>query len=140
MVKEDGNTPVVTLFKSTTAAIVSSNPVNSTPFYTMSKQAEDADLLYKANLNTRSVLAFTSAAPKARFIGITTSKDFYCIFSGLQIEYLEDYMQRLRQTTMKCWAIQLLHGVVARSSTCLVLNIVELQIRVHSLLRDDIFQ
>lgn len=42
MVKEDGNTPVVTLFKSTTAAIVSSNPVNPTPFYTMSKQAEDA--------------------------------------------------------------------------------------------------
>ncbi|KAL7586887.1 hypothetical protein Lser_V15G35727 [Lactuca serriola] len=106
--QEDGNTPVVTLFKSATAAIVSSNPVNPTPFYTMSKQAEAADLLYKANLNTGSVLeyalAFTSAAldkycvkwsaaPKTGFIDITTSKDFYRIFSGLQIEYLEDSMQ-----------------------------------------------
>lgn len=59
-----------------------------------------ADLLYKANLNTGSVLeyslAFTSAAldkycgkwsavPKTGFIDITTSKDFYRIYSGLQI-------------------------------------------------------
>lgn len=58
------------------------------------------DLLYKANLNTGSVLeyalAFTSAAldkycskwsaaPKTGFIDITTSKDFYRIYSGLQI-------------------------------------------------------
>lgn len=58
------------------------------------------DLLYKANMNTGSVLeyalAFTSAAldkfcskwsaaPKTGFIDITTSKDFYRIYSGLQI-------------------------------------------------------
>ncbi|KAI3819039.1 hypothetical protein L1987_12861 [Smallanthus sonchifolius] len=106
--QENGNSPVVTLFKSATAAMVSSNHVNPAPFYTMSKQAEAADLLYKANLNTGSVLeyalAFTSAAldkyctkwsaaPKTGFIDITTSKDFYRIFSGLQIEYLEDCMQ-----------------------------------------------
>ncbi|KAJ0553699.1 putative cytoplasmic FMR1-interacting, CYRIA/CYRIB, Rac1 binding domain-containing protein [Helianthus annuus] len=106
--QEDGNSPIVTLFKSATAATVSSNHVNPAPFYTMSKQAEAADLLYKANLNTGSVLeyalAFTSAAldkyctkwsaaPKTGFIDITTSKDFYRIFSGLQIEYLEDCMQ-----------------------------------------------
>ncbi|VFQ87434.1 unnamed protein product [Cuscuta campestris] len=63
------------------------------------------DLLYKANIDTGSVLeyalAFTSAAldkycgkwstaPKTGFIDITTSKDFYRIFSGLQIEYLEE--------------------------------------------------
>jgi hypothetical protein len=56
-------------------------------------------LLYKSNLNSGSVLeyalAFTSAAldrhyskwsatPKTGFIDITTSKDFYRIFSGLQ--------------------------------------------------------
>ncbi|CAN1782399.1 Aspartate-semialdehyde dehydrogenase [Linum perenne] len=58
------------------------------------------DLLYKANINSGSVLeyalAFTSAAldkfctkwstaPKTGFIDITTSKDFYQIYSGLQI-------------------------------------------------------
>lgn len=43
--QEDGNTPVVTLFKSATAAIVSSNRVNPAPFYTMSKQAEAAGML-----------------------------------------------------------------------------------------------
>lgn len=58
------------------------------------------DLLYKANLNTGSVLeyalAFTSAAldkycskwsaaPKTGFIDIAISKDFYRIYSGLQI-------------------------------------------------------
>lgn len=58
------------------------------------------DLLCKANMNTGSVLeyalAFTSAAldkycgkwsaaPKTGFLDITTSKDFYRIFSGLQI-------------------------------------------------------
>lgn len=59
-----------------------------------------ADLLYKANINTGSVLeyalAFTSAAldkycskwsgaPKTGFVDITTSRDFYRIYSGLQI-------------------------------------------------------
>lgn len=59
-----------------------------------------ADLLYKANLNAGSVLeyalAFTSAAldkycskwsamTKTGFVDITTSKDFYRIYSGLQI-------------------------------------------------------
>ncbi|GMJ12210.1 PIROGI 121, KLUNKER, PIROGI [Hibiscus trionum] len=104
-----GDSPVVNLFKSATSAIVS-NPrcSNPTSFYTMSKQAEAADLLYKANLNTGSVLeyslAFTSAAldkycskwsaaPKTGFIDITTSKDFYRIYSGLQIGYLEQSVQ-----------------------------------------------
>ncbi|XP_057549982.1 protein PIR isoform X1 [Amaranthus tricolor] len=105
----DEESPLVNLLKSTTTAIVS-NPNCSNPasFYTMSKQAEAADLLYKANLNTGSVLeyalAFTSAAldkycnkwsatPKTGFIDITTSKDFYRIFSGLQIEHLEETVQ-----------------------------------------------
>ncbi|KAF4392249.1 hypothetical protein F8388_012705 [Cannabis sativa] len=67
-----------------------------------------ADLLYKANMNTGSVLeyalAFTSAAldkycskwsaiPKTGFVDITTSKDFYRIYSGLQIGYLEESEQ-----------------------------------------------
>ncbi|GMI84622.1 PIROGI 121, KLUNKER, PIROGI [Hibiscus trionum] len=104
-----GDSPVVNLFKSATAAIVSHPRCpNPTSFYTMSKQAEAADLLYKANLNTGSVLeyalAFTSAAldkycskwsaaPKTGFIDITTSKDFYRIYSGLQIGYLEQSVQ-----------------------------------------------
>ena len=64
------------------------------------------DLLYKANMNTGSVLeyalAFTSAAldkyctkwsaaPKTGFIDITTSKDFYRIYSGLQIVRNRDF-------------------------------------------------
>ncbi|XP_044482624.1 protein PIR [Mangifera indica] len=104
--QDGGDSPIVNLFKSATSAIVS-NPgcPNPTSFYTMSKQAEAADLLYKANMNTGSVLeyalAFTSAAldkycskwsapPKTGFIDITTSKDFYRIYSGLQIGYLEE--------------------------------------------------
>ncbi|KAJ8760394.1 hypothetical protein K2173_015061 [Erythroxylum novogranatense] len=104
-----GDSPIVNLFKSATGAIVS-NPVcpHPTSFYTMSKQAEAADLLYKANMNTGSVLeyalAFTSAAldkycskwsaaPKTGFVDITTSKDFYRIYSGLQIGYLEESVQ-----------------------------------------------
>ncbi|PSR92943.1 Protein PIR like [Actinidia chinensis var. chinensis] len=107
--QEGGDSPIVTLFNSATAATVS-NPglSNPTSFYTISKQAEAADLLYKANMNTGSVLeyalAFTSAAldkycgkwsvaPKTGFIDITTVKDFYRIFSGLQIEYLEESVQ-----------------------------------------------
>ncbi|KAJ6854788.1 hypothetical protein NC651_039675 [Populus alba x Populus x berolinensis] len=107
--QDGGDSPVVNLFKSATAAIVS-NPgcPNPTSFYTMSKQAEAADLLYKANMTTGSVLeyalAFTSAAldkycskwsaaPKTGFIDITTSKDFYRIYSGLQIGHLEDSVQ-----------------------------------------------
>ncbi|XP_015882048.1 protein PIR [Ziziphus jujuba] len=104
-----GDSPIVSLFKSASAAIVS-NPVcqNATSFSILSKQAEAADLLYKANLNTGSVLeyalAFTSAAldkycskwsamPKTGFVDITTSKDFYRIYSGLQIGYLEESVQ-----------------------------------------------
>ncbi|KAF3452390.1 hypothetical protein FNV43_RR02823 [Rhamnella rubrinervis] len=104
--QDGGDSPIVSLFKSATAAIVS-NPVcqNATSFNILSKQAEAADLLYKANLNTGSVLeyalAFTSAAldkycskwsaiPKTGFVDITTSKDFYRIYSGLQIGYLEE--------------------------------------------------
>lgn len=104
-----GDSPVVTLFKSATAAIVS-NPgcLDPTSFHTLSKQAEAADLLCKANMNTGSVLeyalAFTSAAldkycskwsaaPKTGFLDITTSKDFYRIFSGLQIGHLEESVQ-----------------------------------------------
>jgi hypothetical protein len=64
-------------------------------------------LLYKSNLNSGSVLeyalAFTSATldrhyskwsatPKTGFIDITTSKDFYRIFSGLQ------YVSKLKKT------------------------------------------
>ncbi|KAI8032617.1 Protein PIR [Camellia lanceoleosa] len=106
---QDGGDSPITLFKSATSAGVSCPGfANPTAFYTISKQAEAADLLYKANMNTGSVLeyalAFTSAAldkyctkwsaaPKTGFIDITTSKDFYRIFSGLQIEYLEGSVQ-----------------------------------------------
>ncbi|KAJ4956396.1 hypothetical protein NE237_013179 [Protea cynaroides] len=103
---QDGDSPIVSLFKSATAAIAS-NPKCSMPasFYTISKQAEAADMLYRANMNTGSVLeytlAFTSAAldkycskwsatPKTGFVDITTSKDFYRVFSGLQFGYLEE--------------------------------------------------
>ncbi|CAN4121076.1 unnamed protein product [Withania somnifera] len=107
--QEGGDSPMVTLFKSATTATMSNpNCTNPTSFHTISRQAEAADLLYKANINTGSVLeyalAFTSAAldkycskwsaaPKTGFIDITTSKDFYRIFSGLQIEYLEESVQ-----------------------------------------------
>lgn len=107
--QDNGDSPIVTLFKLTTNAIVS-DPRCPSPasFYTISKQAEAADLLYKANMNTGNVLeyalAFTSAAldkycsnwsaaPKTGFIDITTSKDFYRIYSGLQIGYLEESVQ-----------------------------------------------
>jgi hypothetical protein len=68
-------------------------------------------LLYKSNLNSGSVLeyalAFTSAAldrhyskwsatPKTGFIDITTSKDFYRIFSGLQ------YVSKLHRFYLLC--------------------------------------
>ncbi|KAF1892241.1 hypothetical protein Lal_00036602 [Lupinus albus] len=107
--QDGGDSPVVSLFKSTAAAMVSYPGCPSpTSFQIMSKQAEAADLLYKANLNTGSVLeyalAFTSAAldkycskwsaaPKTGFIDITISKDFYRIYSGLQIGYLEESAQ-----------------------------------------------
>lgn len=107
--QESGDSPLVTLFKSATAATLSTPGfLNATSFCNMSKQAEAADLLYKANMSSGSVLeyalAFTSAAldrccgkwsaaPKTGFIDITTSKDFYRIFSGLQIEYLEESVQ-----------------------------------------------
>ncbi|KAJ7973579.1 protein PIR [Quillaja saponaria] len=107
--QDGGESPIVNLFKSAVAATVS-NPrcSNPTSFHTISKQAEAADLLYKANLNTGSVLeyalAFTSAtldkycskwsaAPRTGFIDITTSKDFYRIYSGLQIGHLEESVQ-----------------------------------------------
>ncbi|XP_041016836.1 protein PIR [Juglans microcarpa x Juglans regia] len=109
--EDGGGSPVVNLFASATAAIASDpNCPNPMSFHTVSKQAEAADLLYKANLNTGSVLeytlAFTSAAldkycskwstaPKTGFIDITTSKDFYRIYSGLQIGYLEETTQAL---------------------------------------------
>ncbi|KAL2538706.1 Protein PIR [Forsythia ovata] len=107
---QDGDdSPIVTLFKSV-AAVTSSNLHFSNPsvFRVLSRQAEAADLLYKTNINAGSVLeyalAFTSAAldkycskwsavPKTGFVDITTSKDFYRIYSGLQIEYLEEAIQ-----------------------------------------------
>lgn len=105
-VAKSSNSPIVDLFKSATTVIVR-NPACTSPscFLTMSKQAEATDILYKTNINTGSVLeyalAFTSAAldkhyskwsatPKTGFIDITTSKDFYRIFSGLQFGYLEE--------------------------------------------------
>ncbi|WVY92685.1 hypothetical protein V8G54_031773 [Vigna mungo] len=107
---QDGeHSPVVSLFKSTASAMVSYPGCPSpSSFHIMAKQAEAADLLYKANLNSGSVLeyalAFTSAAldkycckwsaaPKTGFIDITISKDFYRIYSGLQIGYLEESAQ-----------------------------------------------
>ncbi|XP_058101351.1 protein PIR [Magnolia sinica] len=103
------DSPIVNLFKSATSALGSNAQYrNPSPFFTMSKQAEAADLLYKTNMHTGSVLeytlAFTSAAldrcrskwsavPKTGFIDITTSKDFYRVFSGLQFGYLEESVQ-----------------------------------------------
>ncbi|CAI9755823.1 unnamed protein product [Fraxinus pennsylvanica] len=110
MQSQDGeDSPVVTLFKSV-ASVTSSNLhfSNRSVFRVLSRQAEAADLLYKTNINAGSVLeyalAFTSAAlekycskwsavPKTGFVDITTSKDFYRIYSGLQIEYLEEAIQ-----------------------------------------------
>jgi cytoplasmic FMR1 interacting protein len=101
-----GHTPLTILLSSAANAVVS-NPAfpNPSSFLVMSKQAEAASLLYKSNMNSGSVLeyalAFTSAAldkhyskwsasPKTGFIDITTSKDFYRVFSGLQFVYLEE--------------------------------------------------
>ncbi|TVU48420.1 hypothetical protein EJB05_08056, partial [Eragrostis curvula] len=100
------NTPFTSLLSAATNAVTSSPACpNPSTFHVMSKQAEAASLLYKSNLNSGSVLeyalAFTSAAldrhyskwsatPKTGFIDITTSKDFYRIFSGLQYSYLEE--------------------------------------------------
>ncbi|KAM3315906.1 hypothetical protein ACQJBY_034185 [Aegilops geniculata] len=94
------NTPFTTLLSAATSAVASSPAcANPSSYLVMSKQAEAASLLYKSNLNSGSVLeyalAFTSAAldrhyskwsatPKTGFIDITTSKDFYRVFSGLQ--------------------------------------------------------
>ncbi|KAK9087624.1 hypothetical protein Syun_030018 [Stephania yunnanensis] len=107
--QDDGDSPLISLFKSA-AATIESCPRRSNPssFNTITKQAEAADLLYKANITTGSVLeytlAFTSAAldkycskwnaaPKTGFIDITTSKDFYRVYSGLQFGYLEECVQ-----------------------------------------------
>ncbi|KAK1289607.1 Protein PIR [Acorus calamus] len=105
-VQDVGESPIINLFKSATDAIISNHRCSSpSSFIIFSKQAEAADLLYRNNMNSGSVLeytlAFTSAAldkyyskwsanPKTGFIDITTSKDFYRVFSGLQFEYLED--------------------------------------------------
>ncbi|GFP89758.1 protein pir [Phtheirospermum japonicum] len=101
--------PIISLFKSVSAAS-NSNPSfpNPSSLRVLSRQAEAADLLYKSNMNAGSVLeyslAFTSAAldkycskwsviPRTGFLDITTSKDFYRIYSGLQMEYLEEAVQ-----------------------------------------------
>ncbi|XP_072962796.1 protein PIR isoform X2 [Typha angustifolia] len=100
------NSPFTNLFSSATNSVVSDPTYpNPSSFLIMSKQAEAASLLYKRNMNSGSVLeyalAFTSAAldrhyskwsatPKTGFIDITTSKDFYRIFSGLQFGFLEE--------------------------------------------------
>ncbi|KAG6435960.1 hypothetical protein SASPL_100841 [Salvia splendens] len=107
---QDGeDSPIISLFKSIAVTSVS-NPSfpNSSSFRVLSRQAEAADLLYKSNINAGSVLeyslAFTSAvldkyctkwsvAPKTGFVDITTSKDFYRIYSGLQMEYLREAVQ-----------------------------------------------
>nr|XP_009395117.1 PREDICTED: protein PIR isoform X1 [Musa acuminata subsp. malaccensis] len=103
---DTGVSPIVSLFKGITSSIMA-NPscLNPSSFLIMSKQAEAADLLYKSKLSTGSVLEYTlafisaaldrhyskwSATPKTGFIDITTTKDFYRIFSGLQFEYLEE--------------------------------------------------
>ncbi|KMZ69117.1 hypothetical protein ZOSMA_221G00260, partial [Zostera marina] len=104
-----GDSPAVNLFKSATTAITSNNNCSIPSYFnTMSKQAEAADMLYRTNISTGSVLeyalAFTSAAlekhyskwsapPRTGYLDITTSKDFYRIFSGLQFEYLEEIAQ-----------------------------------------------
>ncbi|KAI0493637.1 hypothetical protein KFK09_023758 [Dendrobium nobile] len=103
---DSGNRPLVSLFRLANTEIVShATCQNPNSFNIMLKQAEAADLIYKKNIISASVLeyalAFTSAAldkhysklsanPKTGFIDITTSKDFYRIFSGLQFEYLEE--------------------------------------------------
>ncbi|CAA0827876.1 Protein PIR [Striga hermonthica] len=100
------DSPIISLFKSLASASASNpNFPNPSSLRVLSRQAEAADLLYKSNINAGSVLeyslAFTSAAldkycskwsviPKTGFLDITTSKDFYRIYSGLQIEYLEE--------------------------------------------------
>uniref|UniRef100_A0A0E0K8P1 CYRIA/CYRIB Rac1 binding domain-containing protein n=1 Tax=Oryza punctata TaxID=4537 RepID=A0A0E0K8P1_ORYPU len=110
------NTPFTTLLSAATNAVASSPACpNPSSFLVMAKQAEAASLLYKSNLNSGSVLeyalAFTSAAldrhyskwsatPKTGFIDITTSKDFYRVFSGLQYSYLEESINPSRKQEM----------------------------------------
>lgn len=106
---QDGeDSPIISLFKSIVVRTASNPSLSNSSFRVLSRQAEAADLLYKSNINAGSVLeyslAFTSAVldkycskwsvvPKTGFVDITTSKDFYRIYSGLQMEYLQEAVQ-----------------------------------------------
>eukprot|EP01018_Ginkgo_biloba_P020738 Gb_18362 [translate_table: standard] len=100
ILSEDGKSPVISLFKSATNAVIS-HPgcLSSSSFLTLSKQAEAADSFYMNNIHTGSILDYTlafmsaaldtvrdkwNATPKTGLIDITTSREFYRIYSGLQ--------------------------------------------------------
>ncbi|KAI4302006.1 hypothetical protein L6164_035230 [Bauhinia variegata] len=54
--QDGGDSPVVSLLKSTTSAMVSRGCPSPTSFHILSKQAEAADFLHEANLNGGSLL------------------------------------------------------------------------------------
>ncbi|XP_057867272.2 protein PIR isoform X2 [Cryptomeria japonica] len=100
---EDGNSPVISLFKSATNAVISlPDCLSPSSFLTMCKQAEAADSFYASSIQTGSVLDYTLAfmsasldtvrgkwdpSPKTGFIDITSSREFSRIYSGLQFMF-----------------------------------------------------
>eukprot|EP00252_Welwitschia_mirabilis_P019224 TRINITY_DN4392_c0_g1_i1.p1 TRINITY_DN4392_c0_g1~~TRINITY_DN4392_c0_g1_i1.p1 ORF type:complete len:490 (+),score=76.66 TRINITY_DN4392_c0_g1_i1:81-1472(+) len=106
IILENGNSPLVNLFRSAANAVLS-HPgcLSPTSFLTLANQAEAADSLYAKMMQTGSVLDYTFAfisasldmlrekwdpVPKSGFIDITTSREFYRIYSGLQFVFCGD--------------------------------------------------
>jgi cytoplasmic FMR1 interacting protein len=100
LLADDNYSPLVSLFKQATEEVLS-HPgcLNNAAFVSMAKQAEVADILYMNNLQTGSILDYTLAylgailarvrdkwdAPsKTGLIEITSSREYYRIYSGIQ--------------------------------------------------------
>ncbi|XP_078441899.1 transcription activator [Wolffia australiana] len=109
-IQDTKDSPLIDLVKTATSAIISSKKESpdASYFNSMSRHAEAADLLYRSSINSGNVLeyalAFTSAVldkhynrlsatPKTGFMDVTTSKDFYRIYSGLLFDYFERTVQ-----------------------------------------------
>jgi len=105
LLADDNYSPLVSLFKQATEEVLS-HPgcLNNAAFVSMAKQAEVADILYMNNLQTGSILDYTLAylgailarvrdkwdAPsKTGLIEITSSREYYRIYSGIQFHNLQ---------------------------------------------------
>lgn len=105
LLADDNFSPLVSIFKQATDEVVS-NPscANPNAFVSMAKQAQVADILYMNNLQTGSILDYTLAylgavlarvrekwdqPSKTGLIEITTSREYYRIYSGFQFHNLQ---------------------------------------------------